>query len=205
MAEEIKNNSENSSDQNNTKKDNRIIRDEKGHFVSANGKKVKKTSKQNVEDENIVKIKIIKKEEPLPPNDFEGKLEDMKERTATQFIKSVCRRNPSRISIDGNKYYSQAIVDSLVGESIEKEDDLQEATELMEKANKTLLQGIKAIIVLKKCLYKVERSRSIWRGVAIGLLVTFISYFGTKAIQRFCSNENPTATVVEQTAGVPQK
>ena len=205
MAEEIKNNSENLSDKNNTKKDERIIRDEKGHFVSSNGKKVKKPSKQNVEDENIVKIKIIKKEEPLPPKDFEGKLEDMKERTATQFIKSVCRLNPSRISIDGNKYYSQAIVDSLVGESIEKEDDLQKTTELMEKANQTLLQGIKTIIVLKKCLYKVERARAIWRGVAIGLLVTFISYFGTKAIQRFCATEKPTATVVEQTAGVPQK
>ena len=204
MTEETKNDSDKSAEQKQEKKDARV-RDEKGHFVSANGKKVKKPSKQNVEDENIVKIKIIKKEEPLPPKDFEGKLEDMKERTATQFIKSVCRRKPRRISIDGNLYYSQAVVDELVGENIEKEDYLQRAYEVMGKEKDTMLKGIVLFEKLGKALATVRYSRFIWRSIAIGLLAAFVSYFGTKAVQKFCCKKTSAATTIEQTAIVPKK
>ena len=204
MAEETKNDSEKSAEQKQEKTDARI-RDEKGHFVSANGKKTKKPNKQKAEDNNTVKIKIIKQEEPLPPRDFEGRLEDMKERTATQFIKSVCRRKPRRISIDGNNYYSQEVVDELVGENIEKEDDLQRAYEVMGKGKDTMLKGVALFAKLGKALETVRHSRFIWRSIAIGLLAAFVSYFGTKAVQKFCFKESLATNTIEQTAVAPKK
>lgn len=180
------------------------IRDEKGHFVSADGTKQKKSRKPKTDDGNTVKIRIVKEKEPLPPKDFAGKLEDMKERTATQFIKSVCLRKPRRISIDGNLYYSQAVVDELVGENIEKEDDLQRAYEVMGKEKDTMLKGIVLFEKLGKALATVRYSRFIWRSIAIGLLAAFVSYFGTKAVQKFCCKKTSVATTIEQTAVAPK-
>lgn len=179
-------------------------RDEKGHFVSGKSKAKNPINQDGKgaesKDENMVKIKIVKEKEPLPPRDFAGKLEDFKERTATQFIKSVCRRKPRKISIDDNFYYSQDVVDEIIGETIEKDDALQEVAELLEKAKNSLMKGINLEVQLFKQIEAVRRSRLIWRSVAIGLLATFLGYFGAKAIQRFCDKGQIQPAQIEQTA-----
>ena len=84
-------------------------RDEKGHFLpNPNGTKKHRSKKGSLKKEiedNTVKIKIVKEEKPLPPKDFEGKLEDANERTAINFIRSIIAHKPKRIDIDGIKYY----------------------------------------------------------------------------------------------------
>ena len=60
--------------------DNKRLRDDKGHFLPNPDKtcthKPSRKPKKQKEDENTVKIRIIKEEQPLPEKEYEGKLED---------------------------------------------------------------------------------------------------------------------------------
>ena len=59
------------------------MRDNKGRFIPKNknthNRKDKNPSIKKDIDENTVKIRIIKEKKPLPPKEFEGKLEDEKD------------------------------------------------------------------------------------------------------------------------------
>lgn len=160
------------------------LRDEKGHFLPNPNKNPKRTSKVK-EDANTVKIRIVKDEVPAPGKDFEGRLEDMKERTATNFLKSVCYHKPRVINIDGLRYYSQAVVENLKQKLT---DERLDGVRGLETLNKTMEALKKTSKTLEDCFdsaQRVRRSLFIWRCIAIASVVTLISFCVTTAIAKW--------------------
>lgn len=166
-------------------------RDAKGHFLpNPNGKSKrphrKKHSLKRDLDENTVKIHILKEDKPLPPKDFEGKLEDEKERTAINFIRSIIANKPKRIDIDGVHYYSTAVV-GLFAKAFEEERKLNnEATELISKVNAELKAANYNLTESKEIGQRLERAydnlcfrKTCWKAVTLGLII------GTLLVQ-FC-------------------
>ncbi len=179
------------------------LRDEKGHFIPnpdktcTHDKKPKRTRKQK-EDENTVKIRIVKDDVPPPDKDFEGRLEDMKERTATNFLKSVCYHKPRSINIDGLCYYSEDVVDALTKSlSIEKAE-CAKGLSTLKKAMDTIMETGKTLEDCYDSAQKVRRSRFLWRSIAIGALVTLISFCITTAIDKYNSANASRLAHVEQ-------
>lgn len=161
----------------------RRLRDEKGHFLSNPDKKPKRTRKPK-DDANTVKIRIVKDEVPAPGKDFEGRLEDMKERTATNFLKSVCYHKPRVINIDGLRYYSQDVVENLKQKLTDERLDGVIGLETLNQAMDALKKTSK---MLEDCLdsaQRVRKSRFIWRSIAIGTLAALISFAITVYIEK---------------------
>ena len=184
-----------SEEQNQPKTDTVPPRDDKGHFVSHtahNPNPKKKRSK--TKDDGTVKIKIIKDEESLPPTEFEGKLEDIKERTAIRFIHSVAARQPNKISIDGIIYVNagyaakrvkevEAERDELGNKMLENCSVMKHAADVMDEQNELLENKIKDNV-------KLRRSCWFWRSIAIGTLMVLVSYFGCKCIDLYRASDN---------------
>lgn len=178
------------------------LRDEKGHFLtsSPDGKSRKHTKKKSTLkkeiDENTVKIRIVKEEKPLPPKEFEGKLEDEKERTAISFIRSIIANKPKRIDIDGTRYYAADILVRF-GVALKKERELnKEAETLIEAANTALKVANEELEESNKFSENIERSydklykrKTIWKCLAIGLVVGEIVVGIMPAAYRFAKNK----------------
>ena len=158
------------------------LRDEKGQFISNPDKKPKRTSKQK-EADNSVKIRIVKDEEQEPNKTFEGRLEDLKERTAINFIKSVCYHKPREIKIDGMNYYSQDFVEGLTKKLANERKEGLKVVETLKKAIDALVNTGTTLEECYDSVQKVRRSCLIWKSIAIGLLATLIS-FGIIAISK---------------------
>ena len=178
-----------------------LQRDERGQFVSPNGASASKNrkSKKQKEDANTVKIRIVKDEVPAPEKDYEGRLEDMKERTATNFIKSVCYHKPRAINIDGLRYYSQDYVENLKQKLV---DERLDGIRGLETLNKTMDALKKTSKTLEDCFdsaQRVRRSRFIWRCIAIGSIVTLISFSITTAIEKRNAAKKMARDTVVQT------
>ena len=181
----------------------RRLRDEKGHFISnpdtacTHDKKPKRTRKQK-EDANTVKIRIVKDEVPPPGKDFEGRLEDMKERTATNFLKSVCYHKPRVINIDGMRYYSKSVVETLAQKySVEKAVSAK-GLDMTKKAVNTLLDAETTIERCANERQKVRKSRFVWRSVAIGALAALVTFAVTSAITKRIVKAHKATAPVEQ-------
>lgn len=159
------------------------LRDEKGHFLPNPDKKPKRTRKQK-DDANTVKIRIVKDEVPAPDKEYEGRLEDMKERTATNFIKSVCYHKPRVINIDGLRYYSQAVVENLKQKLTDERLDGIRGLETLNKTTDALKKTSNTLVDCFNSAQKVRRSRFIWRCIAIASVVTLISFCITTAIDK---------------------
>lgn len=180
------------------------LRDEKGHFMPnpdktcQHDKKPKRTRKQK-EDENTVKIRIVKDEDKPPERDFASRLEDIKERTATNFIKSICFHKPRVISIDGMKYYSEEAMDEWVKKYAVAKATADKGLEAVKNAVDTLVKTSSALDHCYQDAQKVRRSRFIWRCIAIGLFAAFISFAVTKSIEKRNAAKAKEASPIEQT------
>lgn len=159
------------------------LRDEKGHFLPNPDKKPKRTRKPK-DDANTVKIRIVKDEVPAPGKDYEGRLEDMKERTATNFIKSICYHKPRAINIDGLRYYSQDYVEYLKQKLADERRDGIRGLETLNKTMDALKETSEALEDSFDSAQRVRRSCFIWRCIAIGAIVTLLSFFITTAIDK---------------------
>lgn len=192
------------------------LRDEKGHFLpnpnSTEKRRQKKSSLKKEIDENTVKIRIVKEEKPLPPKDFEGKLEDEKERTAISFIRSIIANKPKRIDIDGTRYDAADILVRCCV-ALKKERELnKEAETLIEAANTALKVANEDLEESKEFSENIERSyyklylrKTIWKSLAIGLVIGEIVFGILPAAYRFAKNRwfSEKAPVVEQTPSEP--
>lgn len=182
------------------------LRDEKGHFLPSqdktcnHDKKPKKTRKQK-EDANTVKIRIVKDDVPVPGKDFEGRLEDMKERTATNFIKAVRFHQPRAINIDGIRYYSQGVVDELKGKLAEEQATAERGLETLKKTMGALLKTGKTLEECFDSAQRVRKSRFIWRSIAIGTLAALISFGITVSIEKRNAAKAKAQAPVEQVQG----
>lgn len=180
------------------------LRDEKGHFLPnpdktcQHDKKPKRPRKQK-EDENTVKIRIVKDEDKPPERDFASRLEDIKERTATNFIKSVCFHKPRVISIDGMKYYSEEAMEEWVRKYAVAKATADKGLESVKKAVDTLVKTSSALDHCYQDAQKVRRSRFVWRCIAIGLFSAFISFAVTKSIEKRNAAKANEASPIEQT------
>lgn len=180
------------------------LRDERGHFLPnpdkpcQHDKKPKRTRKQK-EDENTVKIRIVKDEVEPPERDFASRLEDIKERTATNFIKSICFHKPRVISIDGMKYYSEEAMEELVKKYEEAKAAAYNAIETTEHAVDTLVKTGSALDDCYKSAQKGHMAHFIWRSIAIVLFAAIVSFSVVKAIERMESSEAKVAAPIEQT------
>lgn len=184
--------------------DNKRLRDDKGHFLPSPDKtcthKPSRKPKKQKEDENTVKIRIIKEEQPLPEKEYEGKLEDVKERTASNFIKAVSIRKPRCISIDGNMYYAKSIVDSLRNSLNDEKESNESALGTLKKMHDCIKTATETIEALDSDRTMVYRSRNLWRGIAFGILAAFLSFVIGSGIEKWKAkkiSENQTAQTVE--------
>lgn len=184
--------------------DNKRLRDDKGHFLpnpdkTCTHKPARKPKKQK-DDENTVKIRIIKEEQPLPEKEYEGKLEDLKERTASNFIKAVSIRKPRCISIDGNMYYAKSEVDSLRESLSDEKGSNESALGTLKKMHDCIKTATETIEALDADRTRVYRSRNLWRGIAFGTLAAFLSFVIGSGIEMWKAKKiaaNPTAQPVQ--------
>ena len=188
-------------------------RDEKGHFISntnkpsSSTKKTGKSRKQKEEeaakeeDENTVKIKIVKDEEPLPAKEFAGRLEDMKERTASNFIKSVARRKPRRISIDDHSYYAKEVLDDVTKKYVRERYSNIQSIDVLKKAMDALSTTEGVLETYVKEHHVLRKSRFAWRSVACFLIGIMLAYSVSRAICYYRNNsitEQKIEAVVEK-------
>ena len=149
------------------------LRDEKGHFLPDPDKKVKKIVRKK--DDNTVKIRVVRDKNQLPKTDYEGRLEDIKERTATNFIKAVISRQPNKISIDGNVYYSKNVYDDIKTKLEYEKDNSAKGITILKKAMDTILQTEECLKISYSACQKIRQSRFWWRNIAISAIVMFIT------------------------------
>lgn len=155
-----------------TQNEKHSTRFQKGSIPWNKGKNFsKKESQTKTIDDNTVKIHIVKEEKPLPPKDFEGKLEDVKERTAINFIRSIIANKPKCIDIDGQKYYREEIVGIISNKLRETRKLNSEAEEALNKCLDTMKDMADVANDMEKALQKVTFSRTCWRAIAIGLVI----------------------------------
>lgn len=179
------------------------LRDEKGHFLPnpdktcQHDKKPKRTRKQK-EDENTVKIRIVKEEVKPPERDFASRLEDIKERTATNFIKSICFHKPRVISIDEMKYYSEKAMEEWVRKYAVAKATADKGLETVRNAVDTLVKTRSALDDCYLGAQKVRRSRFIWRCIAIGLFSAFIAFAVMMAIEKRNAAKAKETAPIEQ-------
>ena len=149
-------------------------RDANGHFVSAGGKTAKpKTAKPKtkvVDDDSVVKIKIIRDEQPKIPSSFEGHLENEKERVASSFIKAVKERKPRSINIDGAVYYGENVLLTTTEELERDVEDLRKKHEESAKKGRELIATLLATgVTVAELSQEFRRKAIFWRRMAIGL------------------------------------
>ena len=155
-----------------TQNEKNSTRFQKGNIPWNKGKKFSmKGSQARAIDDNTVKIHIVKEEKPLPPKDFEGKLEDVKERTAINFIRSIIANKPKCIDIDGQKFYREEIVGTISNKLRETRKLNSEAEEALNKCLETMKDMADVTNDMEKALHKVTFSRTCWRAIAIGLAI----------------------------------
>ena len=142
----------------------------------ANDASSDKEKRNDIVDDNTVTIHIVKEKKPLPPKDFSGKLEDLKERTAIRFIRSVAARKPMVVKIDGLKYYSEAVFNKECEESMAKEEQLKSCTELMAK-------GVEVVAEARMIAERLYKSRKMWKAIAFGMMIGWVTAL---AINAFC-------------------
>lgn len=148
------------------------LRDEKGHFLPKGQKKEK-------EDPNVVKIKVIKEKKPKVPRRIVGKLNDMKERTASKFLESVIANTPNQILIDGKSYYSDKYVKKLKEDLELAENQENEAIDCMEDMKETTKDLLESSQSLLKELENTISKWKIWKALSIGLIVGYVIAFAT--------------------------
>ena len=164
---------------NNTDRSGRL-RDEKGHFLPSETVKCKhdkKHAEEKKEDPNVVKIKIVKEKKPKVPKNIIGKLNEMKERNASRFIESIIANEPTRVEIDGKKYYSEKYVKGLweeVDKAQENEAEAIECMDEMKKSTETLLDASRGML---KQIAESSFKHRLWKSLAIGLLAGFVLGF----------------------------
>ena len=173
------------------------LRDEKGHFLPNPDKKPKRTRKPK-DDANTVKIRIVKDEVPPPEKDFTGRLDDIKERTATNFLRAVCYHKPKEVNIDGLRYYSQDYVKGLQRELADEREcsniisiAFSKEIELNEEAQKEADNSIKQQKKLQAALF-------VWKSIAnvsLAVLLTVGVILGSK---KFWSGNSVPPTQNEQ-------
>lgn len=188
------------------------LRDDKGHFLPVQDKacthdqKPPRNKKPKKEDANTVKIRIVKDETPPPKKDFEGRLEDMKERTATNFLKSVCFHKPRSISIDGLRYYSQEAMDSLAKKLGDEKEANEEGLKTCKKLMETLVKTGETLKLCHKDLVTTRKSRFFWRNIAIGVIAAFITFAVSVIVDKKNAakvKDVPTQVLIEQDATPP--
>ena len=156
------------------------LRDEKGNFLPSGAGKCKHDNKQaeeKTEDPNVVKIKIVKEKKPKVPKNIIGKLNEMKERNASRFIESIIANEPTRVEIDGKKYYSEKYVNGLWEEIDKAQKNEAEAIECMDemkKSTETLLDASRGML---KQIAESSFKYRLWKSLAIGLLAGFVLGF----------------------------
>lgn len=177
-------------------------RDAKGHFISNSTKPIGHKSSKDREDkaldQNTVTINIVKDKKPLPPKDFEGRLEDAKERTAISFIRSVIARQAKCINIDGRKYYSADLWQRRAEELKFYQKGFNESIKTMDNAANTISALTDAYDRL--CTYKVA-----WKGIAIGLIIwTVLLHIVCPLISRLWSNTTEDSIVQTEKLEKPE-
>lgn len=157
-------------------------RDKKGHFLSAKGASEKKPSSS---DGETVKIRIVKDKEPKQPKDFKGRLDDIKERLATRFIKSVIANKPRHIVIDGITYHSDTVLDEILAGWDKTEELVKEQGKCLAKGDKIISNGLSLMNLLDKRLSRVTTSRNRWRMFGLGMSIGFIGCVIVRSIYSF--------------------
>ena len=159
-------------------------RDAKGHFLPGSKKPAErkpadrkaKSAAKVKEDDSVVKIKIVKEEQPKMPSSFEGRLEDEKERVASAFIKAVKQQKPRSIDIDGDVYFGESVLLTTT-EELEKEvDELRRAHEKSAQEGKELIETLLATgITVSELSQEFRRKAIFWRRMSIGLMVAILA------------------------------
>ena len=144
-------------------------RDKNGHFVG----KCDKAKKQEY-DPNVVKIKVVKEKKPKPPKDIEGKLNEMKERTASRFIESVMANNPQKIDIDGKIYYDEKYVTRLHERLTDAEYDAANAKVDLKELKDNTVKMLEATDTMLESFKECNARRRIWKNVALGMLIAYV-------------------------------
>ena len=173
------------------------IRDSKGHFLP---KGQKPYQKKDTEDPNVVKIKVIKEKKPKVPKSIIGKLNDLKEKTASRFIESVISNSPNCILIDGKKFYSDKYVSQL-NEDLEQADrNEKDAIECMGEMKDTTAKLLDTSKEMLNDLEKATSKWNIWRAVALGLLCGYVIAFATAFARVYVTElekNNQTAQTIQ--------
>ena len=191
----------------------RRLRDEKGHFLpnpnSIGKRRPKKLSLKKELDENTVKIKIVKEEKPLPPKEFEGRLEDARERTAISFIRSIIAHRPRRIDFDGQKYFSEEILNRLskaynreVEKNVVAHNVIAKVKEAFSEVEIKFTECLKSSQNIEMAYDNLYIRKTIWKCLAIGLIIGTIAVNLLPAAYRFAQKKwfIGEAPIVEQTS-----
>lgn len=159
-------------------------RDAKGHFLPGSKKPAErkpadrkaKSAAKVKEDDSVVKIKIVKDEQPKMPSSFEGRLENERERVASAFIKAVKQQKPRSIDIDGDVYFGESVLLTTT-EELEKEvDELRRAHEKSAQEGKELIETLLATgITVSELSQEFRRKAIFWRRMSIGLMVAILA------------------------------
>lgn len=160
-----------------------IPRDKKGHFIPKKEAPEKKATKPS--DGETVKIRIVKDKEPKQPKDFKGRLDDIKERLATRFIKSVIANKPRHIVIDGIMYHSDTVLDEILAGWDKTEELVKEQGKCLAKGDKVISNGLSLMNLLDKRLSRVTTSRNRWRMFGLGMSIGFIGCVIVRCIYSF--------------------
>lgn len=154
----------------------------KGYTPWNKGKKMPKTNKgdatvakQPVADEETVKIRIVKEEKPLPPKDFEGKLEDVKERTAITFIRSVAARKPKVIEIDHEKYVHGDVFAEQTLKLQNARNTISDYEDLSKEMSRSVDSLCTTMETYRDVFEETKEKLSVWRAVAIAALGVLIA------------------------------
>lgn len=182
-------------------------RDAKGHFLPGAKKpaerkpaarKAKPAAKEK-EDDSVVKIKIVKDEQPKMPSSFEGHLDNERERVASAFIKAVKQQKPRSIDIDGEVYFGESVLLTTT-EELEKEvDGLRRAHEKSVQEGKELIETLLATgITVSELSQEFRRKAIFWRRMSIGLMVAILAS-GTMLGMALFELNAPKVHAAEQT------
>ena len=119
------------------------------------------------------------------PKDFKGRLDDIKERLATRFIKSVIANKPRHIVIDGITYHSDTVLDEILAGWDKTEELVKEQGKCLAKGDKIISNGLSLMNLLDKRLSRVTTSRNRWRMFGLGMSIGFIGCVIVRSIYSF--------------------
>lgn len=169
-------------------------RDDKGHFIG-------KTDAGQQEDPSVVKIKIVKEKKPRKPKSIVGKLNDLKEKNASKFLESVISNEPSRILIDGKKYYCEKYVRQLQEDLEQAEEQEMQSLDSLKEINVGMEKLLATMENAETVLVEKDRTATFWRSLAIGLLAGFVIAWATAYAKVYVAElekNNPPAQVTTE-------